>query len=45
MNEKERTELETLREKEQKTAAEQARYKELLRKLFDETLYHGGNED
>lgn len=45
MNEKERTELEALRKKEQKTEAERARYRELLEKLFDEELYYGGHEE
>lgn len=45
VNRKERRELDALREKKHRTAEENKRYEELLRKLFEKTLYHGGNEE
>lgn len=45
MDEKERRELDALRGKKHRTAEENERYEELLGKLFEETLYHGGNEE
>lgn len=45
MDQKERKELDALCEKERRTAKEDKRYKELLRKFFEETLYHGGDEE
>ena len=45
MDQKERKELDTLREKEHRTAKEDKRYEELLRKFFEEALYHGGDEE
>lgn len=45
MYQKERKELDTLRKKERRTAKEDTRYKELLRKFFEETLYTGDNEE
>lgn len=45
MDEKERRELDALREKKHRTAEENKRYEELLQKLFEKTLYHGGNEE
>lgn len=45
MDEKERKEMEALCKKTNRTEKEIERYKELLRIFFEETLYHGGDEE
>ena len=44
MDEKERREMDASREK-NRTANEDKRYEELLRKFFEEMLYTGDNEE
>ena len=45
MTEQERTEMKALSKKEDKTEQENKRYKELLERFLEETLYMGGTED
>lgn len=45
MDEKERREMDALREKKGRTAKEDRLYEELLRKFFKETLYSGDNAE
>ena len=45
MTEQERTEMETLSKKEDRTEQENKRYKELLERFLEGTLYTGGTED
>ena len=45
MTEQERTEMEALFKKEDRTELENKRYKELLEQFLEEMLYTGGTED